>query len=334
MLRVYRDEDADLTTLEGKRVAVIGYGNQGRAQGLNLRDSAIDVVVGSIRDASAERARADGFAVASIAETAAGADVVMLLIPDEVQRDVYDRELSQTLQGGNTLVFAHGYNVRFRLIKPPDDVDVVMLAPRMIGKVVRDLFVSGSGAVAYVGVHQDPSGNAMATALALAKGIGATRSAVIEQSFAEETELDLVMEQAVDSALHQVLVTAYEGLVEAGFAPEVVAMELYASRELAETMKEMAEVGFFEQMRLHSQTSQYGSLAYAESVLPTEHYRQQIRQRLSAVRSGEFAREWAEEERGGYKRFNQLRDAALAHPLNDTERRLRAMTADENAADT
>ena len=268
MLKVYGDEDADLGVLEGRTVAIIGYGNQGRSQGLNLRDSGVSVIVGGITDGSWKRAEADGFPVYATAEAAGRADILLMLIPDEVQPAVYESDIAAHLRAGDTLVFAHGYNIRFKLIRPPDDVDVIMVAPRMIGKVVRDLYVAGSGAAAYVGVHQDASGRAMATALAIAKGIGATRNAVIEQSFEEETDLDLLLEQTLDPAMSQVLLHTYEFLVEAGFAPEVVALELYASKELAETAAEMADIGFFKQMTFHSQTSQYGNLSRSDWILP------------------------------------------------------------------
>ncbi|MDE0068905.1 MAG: ketol-acid reductoisomerase [Caldilineaceae bacterium] len=325
MLKVYGDEDADLGVLEGRTVAIIGYGNQGRAQGLNLRDSGVNVVVGGITDGSWRRAEADGFPVFATAEAARRADILFLLIPDEAQPGAYESDIAAQLHAGDTLVFAHGYNIRFELIKPPDSVDVIMVAPRMIGKVVRDLYLEGSGAAAYVGVHKDASGRAMATALAIAKGIGATRNAVIEQSFEEETDLDLLLEQTFDPAMGQVLLHTYEFLVEAGFAPEVVALELYGSKELAETAAEMADIGFFKQMTFHSQTSQYGNLSRSDWILPAGPFKKKLSEALQAIRRGDFAREWAEEERNGYPEFKRLRDDALQHPLNEVEERLRRL---------
>lgn len=323
MLKVYGEEDADLGVLRGRTAAIIGYGNQGRAQGLNLRDSCVDVIVGGISDNSWKRAEADGFPVYPIGEAARRADILFMLIPDEAQPAVYESDIAGQLRDGDTLVFAHGYNIRFELIRPPDDVDVIMVAPRMIGKVVRDLFVEGSGAAAYVGVHQDASGRAMPTALAIAKGIGATRNAVIEQSFEEETDLDLLLEQTFDPAIGQVLLHTYEFLVEAGFAPEVVALELYASKELAETAAEMADIGFFKQMTYHSQTSMYGNLSRSDWILPGAAFKEKLGQALQSIRSGEFAREWAKEEQQGYPEFNRLREKALQHPLNEVEKSLR-----------
>ena len=322
-MKIYSDTDADLAELAGRVVAIIGYGNQGRAQALNLRDSGVTVLVGSIRDDSFQRAAEDGFEPVAIDAAAARADVVLILIPDEVQPGVYREQIAPQLVAGNTVVFAHGYNVRFEQIVAEAGLDVVMVAPRMVGKVVRDLYVQGSGAVAYVGVHQDATGNALPTALAIAKGIGATRAAVIEQSFADETDLDLAMEQVVDAAIYQVLIAAFETFVENGFDPAVVAMEMYASKELAETAREMADIGFFKQMFLHSQTSQYGSLSRGERALPSSPFKRRMARMLREIRRGQFAREWAAEQEGDYPVFERLRDKALAHPLNQAEARLK-----------
>ena len=323
MIKVYGEADADLGVRNGRTVAILGFGNQGHAQGLNLRDSGVEVIVGGITDASWERAKADGFPAFSSVEGAKRADVVLLLLPDEVQAGVYREDVAQHLETGNTLVFAHGYNICFGLIVPSEDVDVVMVAPRMIGKVLRDHYVDGSGTAAYVGVHQDASGEATATTLAVAKGIGATR--VIEQSFTEETELDLLMEQGGDAAMFQVMIVVYEFLVEAGFAPEVAALELYASKELAETASAMADVGFFKQMTLHSQTSQYGHLSRGPGMIAATPLKEKLAQTLQAIRNGDFAREWAEEERQGYPEFTRLREQALQHPINDVEDNLRRL---------
>ena len=195
-MEAYYDPDASLEILRHKTLGVIGYGNQGRAQALNLRDSGLDVMVGSLRDETAGQAEKDGFTVRSVAEVAERADVLALLIPDEVQREVYTDILSARLHGGQTLDFAHGYNIHFGLIAPPPDVDVIMVAPRMIGTEVRESFVDGRGAPAFIAVAQDASGHALETALAWARGIGATRAGAFKTTFAQETELDLFQEQA------------------------------------------------------------------------------------------------------------------------------------------
>jgi ketol-acid reductoisomerase len=315
---VIRDADADLQPLRQRTVAIIGYGNQGRAQALNLRDGGVSVVIGSIADSSAARARADGFEVLDIGAAAARGDVLALLIPDEVQRGVYEREVAAQLRPGRVLVFAHGYNIHFGLIRPPATVDVVMVAPRMIGINVRRSFERGSGVPAYLAVAQDASGSARQIALAWAKGIGATRAGVLETTFAQETELDLFAEQGVWPIIMRDLLLSYEVLVEAGFPPEMVALELYGSGEAAEIFSQMARVGLIEQMRLHSQTSQYGTLSRGPRMLPEE-ARERLRDALREIRSGSFATEWSAEQAGGYRRFDALREAARAHEINRAE---------------
>ncbi len=317
-MKVLLESDAGLCPLEGKKAAIIGYGNQGRAQALNLRDSGIDVVVGSVRDESAEDAERDGFEVLPIAEACRNADVIALLIPDEVQTRVYGESVAPALRPGSTLLFAHGYNIHFRRIVPPEDVDVVLVAPRMIGVHVRTSFERGRGAPAYIAVGQDASGTARATALAWAKGIGATRAGVLETTFAQETELDLFAEQATWPIIVRDLLLSYEVLVEAGFPPEMVALELYGSGESSEIFRQMARRGLFRQMRLHSQTSQYGTLSRGPRMLPDEE-KSKFRQALEEIRSGAFAREWTLEQEKGYPRFEELRKRAAEHPLNEAE---------------
>ena len=196
-MRVLRDEDADLGPLLDKTVAVVGYGNQGRAQALNLRDSGVEVIVGSVRDEGADRAEADGFRVLPIGEASEAADAIALLVPDEVQRSVYDADIAPRLAEGKVLDFAHGYNIHFGFIRPPNFVDVILVAPRMIGVNVRRSFEHGAGVPAYIAVAQDASGRARDLALAWAKGIGATRAGVLETTFKEETETDLFGEQSI-----------------------------------------------------------------------------------------------------------------------------------------
>jgi ketol-acid reductoisomerase len=315
---VIRDADADLQPLLQRPVAIIGYGNQGRAQALNLRDSGVPVLIGSIADSSAARARQDGFEVLDIGSASARGDVLALLIPDEVQREVYEREVAAQLRPGQVLVFAHGYNIHFGLIRPPATVDVIMVAPRMIGINVRRSFERGSGVPAYLAVAQDASGSARRIALAWAKGIGATRAGVLDTTFAQETELDLFAEQGVWPIIMRDLLMSYEVLVEAGFPPEMVALELYGSGEAAEIFRQMARVGVIEQMRLHSQTSQYGTLSRGPRMLPDE-TRERLRETLREIRSGVFATEWSAEQAGGYRRFDALREAAHAHEINRAE---------------
>ena len=323
-MKIYGDNDADLAVLADRTLAVIGYGNQGQAQALNLRDSGLRVIVGGIEDEAAQRARADGFEVKPIADAAGEGNVLLLLIPDEIQRHVYHESIHPHMGAGKTLDFAHGFNIRFGLIEPPPEVDVVMVAPRMIGSSVRQRFVEGLGSPAYVAVGRDASGGAWPTALALAKGIGATRAGAIESTFAEETEIDLFLEQATWAAISRALILSFEVLVEQGFDPEMVALELYGSFEAAEVMAEMARMGFFKQMRLHSQTSQYGTLSRGPRVLP-DAFKETFGGVLEEIRSGRFAREWQREQEEGYPTFRGLLDQALAHPMNAAEEPGRAL---------
>ena len=324
MARVFYDKDADLGLLKGRTVAVIGYGNQGRAQALNLRDSGVEVVVGGRRDASLEQAEADGFSVGSISEAAAAGDIICLLLPDEVQQQVYRQEIAPQLRAGKALDFAHGYNIHYGFIAPAKDVDVIMVAPRMIGVGVRDLFLAGKGVPAFVAVQQDGSGQAWPKTLALAKGVGCTRAGALETTFAEETELDHFSEHFVWPALFRVLVGAFEFLTARGYQPEAVVSELWASGEPGEILARMAEVGLFGQMSFHSQTSQYGTLTHMQSALPPGLEDCMVRA-LAGIKEGSFARRWEQEQAAGYPVFSKLKQQALAHPVNEVEQRLRRL---------
>lgn len=324
MARIYHDSDADLGLLAGQTVAILGYGNQGRAQALNLRDSGVRVIVGSVRDQSWEQACQDGLETRSLAEAAARGDVLLLLLPDEVQREVYERDVAPKLRAGQALGFGHGYNIRYQLIRPPADVDVFMVAPRMIGVNVRNAFVAGGGVPAYLAVAQDATGRALARALVIAKGIGATRAGVVECTFEQETDLDLWTEQGFWPLIMKLFVEGYEFLVANGFPPEMAALELYGSGEAAEIFRQMARAGFFRQMSFHSHTSQYGTLTRQQRV-DAAPIRSFMARAIEEIRDGRFAREWAAEQRNGYPVFEKLKKDALAHPLNDTEDKLRAL---------
>ena len=266
-MQLLKDHDASLEPLAGKTVAVLGYGNQGQAQALNLRDSGVHVVVGNRDDKYRERAVADGFAPVSIAEAAEAGDILLILTTDESQPVIWADQIAPGVRPGKTLVWSSGYNVGYGIIQPPADVDVIMVAPRMTGPHVRALFVQGSGALAQFAVHQDVSGNARATTLALCKGIGLTRNGVFESSFREEAELDLFAEQVVWAGLTAWFLECFEMGVESGFSPELMVMELYASGEAAEILGAMAHNGFFKQMTNHSTTSQYGTLSRGPSLI-------------------------------------------------------------------
>lgn len=322
MIRVYHDQDADLDILRDRRIAVIGYGNQGRSQALNLRDSGLQVVIGNRGDRYAERARGDGFPLLPIAQAAAEADVLMMLIPDEVAPAVFEGEIASHLAEGDALVFASGYNIVFGFIAPPPFVDVVLVAPRMIGAGVRELYLAGRGFPSFFGVAQDHSGQARKLALALARGIGSTRMGAVEVTFAQEVELDLFNEQCFGPAFGQVLMAAVDLLLEEGYPPEAVLLELYMSGELAYTLGKIAELGMIEQIELHSRTSQYGSLSRGMRFILPE-LRARMREGLEEIRSGQFAQEWAAEQEAGCPTLEALKEAAHSLPLCQLEQELR-----------
>jgi ketol-acid reductoisomerase len=324
-MQIYYDADADLGVLGKKTVAIVGYGNQGRAQGLNMRDSGINVVVGNVQDESFKQAVADGFPAMPIAEAAQAGDVLCLFVPDEVQQAVYRWDIAPHLRAGQTLNFAHGYNIHYRLIRPPTEVNVIMVAPRMIGVGVRERFLAGSGAPAFVAVQQDADGQAWPVTLAVARAIGATRAGALRSTFAEETEMDHFMEQAVWPVIMRLLRLTYELLVEEGFQPEAVLMELYGSGEAAQVFEEMARVGMFRQMSFHSQTSQYGTLSRGPRVLP-DAFKATLVGILDEIRAGTFAQEWEAEREAGYPVFKRLKAEALAHEINQVEERLQEIT--------
>ncbi len=325
-MKVFYEHDADLRVLEGKRIGVIGYGNQGRAQALNLRDSGVSVQVGNLEDEYAKTARVDGFSPVPIADAARDADIVMILIPDEVQPAVFKSEIAPHLHSGQTLSFASGYNVHFGMVVPPKDIDVIMVAPRTIGRQVRIAYEGGGGVNADVDVWQDCSGAAWAVTLAIAKGIGCTRAGAFHTSFATEVELDLFSEQALWPALFECLVTAYEFLIEKGYPKEAVVLELYASEEPADIFLQMARQGIFEQMRFHSPTSQYGVLSRrAGATGGNAQLRKRMEEALDHIRSGRFAAEWRDEELAGYPALHRLRKQALEHPINAADRTVRSL---------
>jgi ketol-acid reductoisomerase len=303
---VYHDADADLSVLDDRTIAIVGYGNQGRAQALNLRDSGVtDVVVGNRADDSRERAREDGFEAFGIGEAVSRADVVFLLIPDEVAPTVYEETIEPNLSSGNLVNFASGFNVTYGYIEPADDLDVILLAPRMIGTMVRQLYERGRGAPSLLAVHRDATGEALDVALGLAKGIGSTRSGVVESTFEVETTTDLMSEQALFPLFVHAIMAKYRAEVEAGVPPEVALLESYLSREMGYIFEQAAKRGMIEQLLLHSRTSQYGQLTGLESFDP-DPMEEFVRERLEGIQSGEFAEEWREEQRKGTPHLEEL----------------------------
>ncbi|MBI3923224.1 MAG: ketol-acid reductoisomerase [Armatimonadetes bacterium] len=321
-MHLLKENDASLDPLSGKTIAILGYGNQGQAQALNLRDSGLQVIVGNREDEYRERAIADGFSPTSILDAARAGDVLLVLTTDESQPLLWGDHIAPGVQPGNTLCWASGYNIGFGLITPPPETDVVMVAPRMTGNMVRKLYESGKGALAQFALHQDSTGNARATALALCKGVGLTRGGVFESSFREEAELDLFAEQVVWAGLTSWMIECFEIGVENGFSPELMVMELYASGETAEIFSAMTRNGFFKQMTHHSTTSQYGTLSRGPDLINDEMKRRAREILRNDVKSGAFAKEWSDEQAGGARKLEELRKRALNHLMSLTEDRV------------
>ncbi len=319
-MKIYTDDDASLEPLEDKTVAILGYGNQGRAQALNLRDSDLKVVVGNRQDSYWEQAVADGFDPMTIADAAAISDYLFILTTDESQPLIWEDQIASGITAGNTLVWASGYNVGYGLISPPSDVDVVMVAPRMTGNFVRNLFENGRGAVAQVAVHHDASGEAWDRMMAVAKGIGATRAGVFESSFREEAELDLFAEQVVWAGIVAWFEECFKLGIEHGFSPELMVLELYGSGEAAEILGMMARNGFYRQMTYHSTTSQYGTLSRAPRLL-NDDVRARMRQSLvEDIQGGAFTEEWRREQASGSGTLDDLKEQALQNAMSKAEK--------------
>ena len=318
------DKDVRISPLRQRTIAIIGYGNQGGAQALNLRDSGCRVVVGNRNDRYARQARNDGFEVMSIRRAVTAADILIIAIPDEIQEELYQRHIQPALRSGHVLNFASSYSIRFGCIVPPEDVDVIMMSPRAMGVTVRESYLAGKGVPGFVAVDQDNSGQARAIALALAKGVGCTRAGVVECSFADETDVNLLGEQALWPLLTQALLLTYEVAVEAGGSPEVALIEFYASGEASEVLRQMALEGMFKQARYHSPTSRYGTLSRAET-LPNKQLKTAMQKALKGIRDGSFAQEWAREQASGYARLKKLKQRAEQHPINKTEKRVQAL---------
>ncbi len=304
MGQVYYDQDADIKTLDGKTVAVIGYGSQGRGQSLCLKDSGINVVIGARPGKSADAAKADGHRVADVEDAIKQADVIMLLIPDHLQKEVYDASIAPNLTAGKALMFSHGFNIHYGLITPPAGVDVLMVAPKGPGPFVRRQYEEGKGVPSLIAIHQDATGNAKAIGLAYAKGLGATRAAVYETDFKEETETDLFGEQAVLCGGASELVRAgFETLVEAGYAPEMAYFECL--HELKLIVDLMYEKGITGMRAAISDTAKWGDVTRGKRVVTSE-TREEMKRILGEIQSGDFAREWMDENKNGRPRYNQM----------------------------
>ena len=318
------DSDADLERLSGRKVAILGFGSQGHAHALNLKDSGVDVLVG-LREGSesADKARSDGLRVESVADAASLGDVVMVLLPDEKQAEVWESEISDGIAPGNLLMFAHGFSIHFGQIDPGPEVDVGMVAPKGPGHLVRRQFLEGNGVPGLVAIHQDASGNAHDMVLAYAKGIGCTRAGVIETSFKDETETDLFGEQAVlCGGVTELVRAGYETLVDAGYDPRLAYFEcLHELKLIVDLMYEKGITG----MRYSiSNTAEYGDLTRGKRVVD-DHTRLAMRQILDEIQSGEFAREWIAENQAGQENFQRMRQEQQGHQVEREGKELRSM---------
>ncbi len=324
MAQVFYDSDADAALLNGKKIAVLGYGSQGHAHALNLRDSGYDVVVGLYEGSKSwDRAVADGLAVTSARDAAAQADIIMMLMPDHTQKRVYDESVAPELRAGKTLMFAHGFNIHFGRIVPPADVDVSMIAPKSPGHILRDMYKAGIGVPALIAVHQDATGQARDVALAYAKGLGCTRAGVLGTTFREETETDLFGEQAVlCGGVSALVVAGFETLVEAGYQPELAYFEVLNELKL---IVDLMYQGGLKYMRYSvSDTAEYGDYVSGPKIID-ERVRESMHQILQDIQSGKFANQWMDENEAGRPNFVQMRNAAQTHQIEDVGDQLRAM---------
>jgi ketol-acid reductoisomerase len=324
MAKRYYEQDGNVGLLKGKTIGIIGYGSQGHAHALNLRDSGLDVVVG-LPESSNSRAKATsaGLKVLSTAAAAKAADVMMILVPDHVQGDLYASDIAPNLTEGKTLMFAHGFNIHFGQIAPPANVDVSMIAPKAPGHRVRELFTEGVGVPALIAVHQNPSGKAVENALAYAMGLGCLKAGVIETTFKEETESDLFGEQAVLCGGASELIRAgFETLVAAGYAPEIAYFECLHELKL---IVDLIYEGGLSYMRFSvSDTAEYGDYTRGPRII-NEETRAEMKKILSEIQSGQFARDWINENKTGRKKFLHMREAAQNQPVEKVGAELRKM---------
>jgi len=321
---MFYDADADIDLIRQRKVAVIGYGSQGHAHSLNLQDSGVDVVVGlQAGSKSAEKAKAAGLRVLSVADASKWADVIMILIPDQRQAQVYKSDIEPHLTAGKMLMFAHGFAIRFNWIVPPKDVDVTMVAPKAPGHRVREVFKEGAGVPGLLAVHQDVTGKGRATALSYARGIGCTRAGVIETTFKEETETDLFGEQAVLCGGTAALVKAgFETLIEAGYQPEIAYFECLHELKL---IVDLMYRGGLQYMRYSiSDTAEYGDYTAGPKIVTAE-TKKAMKQILTDIQEGKFAKAWIAEAEGGYPNFKKMRETDRNHPIEVVGGKLRQM---------
>lgn len=323
-LNVYYDKDCDINLIKGKKVTVVGFGSQGHAHAENLRDSGVDVTIGLAKNGKSwPKAEAKGFKVAEVSEAVKGADVVMILLPDETQKHVYDAEIAPNLKDGATIAFGHGFNIHYGRIKPAANINVMMVAPKAPGHTVRSEFVRGGGIPDLIAVHQDPSGNTKAIALSYASAVGGGRTGIIETTFKDETETDLFGEQAVLCGGVSALVMAgFETLTEAGYPPEMAYFECL--HELKLIVDLMFQGGIADMRYSISNTAEYGDMVSGPRVINDES-RKAMKEILKEIQNGVFAKDFILEGMTGYPRMTAERGNLYNHPIEQTGRKLRAM---------
>lgn len=324
MAKMYYDTDANLDFLSGKKIAIIGYGSQGHAHALNLKDSGLEVMVGLYPGSpSWQKAEAEGLTVKNTADAAAAADFLMILLPDEVQRAIYTKDIAPNLKEGDVLAFAHGFNIHFAQVVPPPHVDVVMVAPKGPGHLVRRVFQQGQGVPSLFAVYQDASGQARDRAMAYARGIGGTRAGILETTFREETETDLFGEQVVlCGGLSALIKSGYETLVNAGYQPELAYFECLHEVKLIVDL--IVEGGLSTMRHSISNTAEYGDYTRGDRII-TDETRAEMRKILSEIQSGQFAREFVLENQAGKPGFTAMRRREAEHPIEAVGKDLRAM---------
>ena len=323
-MQVYYDQDADLSRIRDRKVTVLGYGSQGHAHATNLRDSGVDVVVGLRRDSASWAKAADaGLTVMETAEAVEAGNVIMVLLPDELQGEVYEQDIRPGLKPGNYMAFGHGFNIHFKRVVPPEDVNVFMVAPKGPGHLVRSEFERGRGVPCLLAIHQDPSGDTQPVGLAYAAAIGGARAAVIETTFKDETETDLFGEQTVlCGGLTSLIQAGYETLVEAGYPPEMAYFE--CCHEVKLIVDLIYEGGLANMRYSVSNTAEYGDLTRGRRIVGDD-TRKIMKDILADIQSGRFADEWMNEHRAGSPNFNELRQASRSHPIEQVGEQLRSM---------
>ena len=324
-MRVYYDRDADINLIKDKKIAIVGYGSQGHAHAMNLRDTGVSNIAIALRESSASRSKAENakFKVMTPAESANWADIIMMLTPDELQSEIYKNEIESNIKDGTAIAFAHGLNIHFDLIKPKESIDVIMIAPKGPGHTVRAEYVRGAGVPCLVAVNNNHSGNALEIAIAYASAIGGGRAGIIETTFKEECETDLFGEQSVlCGGLTHLILAGYETLVEAGYSPEMAYFECLHEVKLIVDL--LYEGGMANMRYSISNTAEYGDYSRGPRLI-TEETRKEMKKILQEIQSGEFAKEWIAEHRSGQIRFKKMRKMQAEHPIEKVGEKLRTL---------